>query len=484
MTLNKKTYKRSSHRRILHRITSKSSGTNKATMGIDSLDHMKVLTRVLSVSSRLDRVYHPFWRKLYRNDAYTLLKTAVLFYKNIQNNRYHAFYSSLINKRLYTGSCPDANKDQRNTFNALTKATPEDLCVLAEHVIRILDSVFTICPHMPMDVTVFRRLWLNNDHELLKMNPGDYYREPGILSTTLNPYYTYVDKWSSTPDDQSFKVLLTLLVPKGSMGYYVNIPFQFDGQAIFDNEFEVVLPRDCVFLVKSKTLFNHRYFITLLLVHQIPPSTALIGVHQPGPKLHVSTANLKSWKIPPAARSLISTARYPEHDWLLRIAKKSYALWLTAPDDMHYIPEKATYVDLNPDKFWVILYFKEGDKPNRAFNLLVAAKPRQVVTIPSRCKIINNGKHLNLHRHLAAGFNFDFRIRDKDDEPFAFYESNPDTPLAVIIEVTNHKPIKQAQQYYMYEYLTSKPLIMTIRNKKSVTLAGGYTYMHVTATRE
>jgi hypothetical protein len=86
---------------------------------IVKLDIMEIIKQFLRTSIKLDNAYHDFWRKLYRNDAYVMYKNALLFYKNIQNERFHQFYSGMINKRLYTGKCIVAAKDQLKTFNSV-----------------------------------------------------------------------------------------------------------------------------------------------------------------------------------------------------------------------------------------------------------------------------------------------------------------------------------------------------------------------------
>jgi hypothetical protein len=76
------------------------------------------------------------------------MKNAIEFYKNIQNNKFHNFYSGIINARLYTGKCVVVSQNILNTFNNKNKTSSDELCNLTIQVINILDSVFEICPRL------------------------------------------------------------------------------------------------------------------------------------------------------------------------------------------------------------------------------------------------------------------------------------------------------------------------------------------------
>ena len=66
---------------------------------------MDIVKKFLKTSIELENHYYNFWKKIYNNDSYIFMKNAIEFYKNIQNNKFHNFYSGIINARLYTGKC-------------------------------------------------------------------------------------------------------------------------------------------------------------------------------------------------------------------------------------------------------------------------------------------------------------------------------------------------------------------------------------------
>lgn len=43
-------------------------------------------------------------------------KNAIFYYKNVQNNKFYMFFSGIINKKLYTGSCQYIDNDYRSEF--------------------------------------------------------------------------------------------------------------------------------------------------------------------------------------------------------------------------------------------------------------------------------------------------------------------------------------------------------------------------------
>jgi len=98
-------------------------------------------------------IFHPHY-----NDAYVFYKNAIDYYKNVQNNKFHNFFSARINKKLYTGSCQYIDKEFRTDFanNQNIKIDLDDLCELSVQTINILDSVLRICPKIPFNLNVYR----------------------------------------------------------------------------------------------------------------------------------------------------------------------------------------------------------------------------------------------------------------------------------------------------------------------------------------
>jgi hypothetical protein len=155
---------------------------------------MDIVKKFLKTSIELEVHYHEFWNKIFHNDAYVFIKNAIEFYKNIQNNNFHTFYSSIINIRLYTGKCVVVSPNTLNSFNNKNnknRISSDELCNLTIQIINILDHVFENCPRLPINTTVFRYFRLHKDDLLLSLQEGDFYRELGINSTTINPYYIF-----------------------------------------------------------------------------------------------------------------------------------------------------------------------------------------------------------------------------------------------------------------------------------------------------
>ncbi len=463
---------------------------------IVKLDIREIIKQFLRTSIKLDNAYHDFWRKLYRNDAYVMYKNALLFYKNIQNERFHQFYSGMINKRLYTGKCIVAAKDQLKTFNSETQISSDELCTLTLQVINALDSVFESCPRIPDDTVVFRRLRLDRFNPLLNMKPGEYYRELGLLSTTLNPFYTYVYIWGDLPENHNneshkLKVYLTIIIPKGSKGYYVNIPFTFDGARSFDNEFEIVLPRDCIFQIKSKSVIGNKVLITLLLVYQVDPSDhPIAGVEDHDMvSSKVSSSDLKKWNIGQQLSLTKYAIKYPECNWMLDIAKYSHALWLrnakrlTTPNSHNIKPNKIT---LNMSKFWIIINNNEDRELDMKIKGMLnntSTKQTPININKSKRMVLNRHIKSNLCKELADVSNFDFIIRDPDDKKYEFYEVNADTPLVTIIEIINNGKILNNVYKLGADDYTINNIKLNINSVKKISIAGDFNYLHVKATR-
>jgi hypothetical protein len=149
---------------------------------------MDIVKKYLKTSIELENYYYNFWKKIYNNDAYIFMKNAIEFYKNIQNEKFHNFYSGIINLRLYTGKCDIVSQKMLNTFNNKNNTSSDELCNLTIQTINILGNVFEVCPRLPFDTITFRSFTLNKDNLLLGLQDGDFYRELGIYSTTINPY--------------------------------------------------------------------------------------------------------------------------------------------------------------------------------------------------------------------------------------------------------------------------------------------------------
>ena len=88
------------------------------------------------------------------------------------------------------------------------------------------------------------------------LQDGDFYRELGIYSTTINPYKIlgFFPWWFSDyySESEQREVILTIILPKDTKCYYISIGNFVNDEGFGLNEYEIVLPRDCVYLIKSK----------------------------------------------------------------------------------------------------------------------------------------------------------------------------------------------------------------------------------------
>ena len=437
---------------------------------------MDIVKKYLETSIKLEDHYRDFWRKIYHNDAYVFFKNAIEFYKNTQNHKFHEFYSSVINKRLYTGKCIVAENDMLETFSNKNKLSSDELCNLTIQVIDILDYVFEFFPRLPFETVVFRFLTLPNDDLLFNLEEGSYYRELGINSTSLNPYYSHVDKWGGKPrHNQKLekRVFLTIILPKNTKCYYMNIPFTYNDAKGFLNEFEVVLPRDCVYLVKSKKEFKDRYFFTLELVYQVPTKDRPIkGIEEKLPTRSPTKDELKEWGIKKDKKK----CKMEECKWFLTMAKESYEKWENLPENQKYEPEKEIYEDIRPKKFWLYVFrnpiFEEGKtKENKYFiDLQKNAKNIKI----KKVDILTNKEFLFLPNTLSAGINFHYETDNNNKLKNKFYEVDKKSPLLFLIEVDKSKKMK-VKKHHVYEY-EAQNMKLKINDIKYETIIGEYNY--------
>jgi len=437
---------------------------------------MDIVKKYFETSIKLEDHYRDFWKKIYHNDAYIFFKNAIEFYKNTQNHKFHEFYNSVINKRLYTGKCIVVMDDMLRTFSNKNKLSSDELCNLTIQVINILDYVFEYCPRLPFDTVVFRFLTLHNDDLLLNLKEGDYYRELGINSTSLNPYYSWVDRWGmkSWHDPKlEKKVFLTIILPKDTKCYYMNIPFTYNDTKGFLNEFEIVLPRDCVYLIKSKKEFKDRYFFTLELVCQVPTKDRPIdGIEEKLPTRNPTKDELKKWGIKKDKKKY----KMEECNWFLTMAKKSYEKWEKLPENQKYEPEKDIYEDIHPKKFWLYVFrnprFWENEtKENN--NFLDLQKNAKNITI-KKDDVLTNKDFLYLPNKLSAGFNFYYTTKNNNKLKNKFYEVDKKSPLLYLVEVDKGKKMNVKKDFtYWYK---AKNIKLKINDIKYENIIDDYNY--------
>ncbi len=250
--------------------------SNNDTNKIIKLD---ITPKIYENMINLENHYKNFWKKMFKSDAYVYYKNALLFYKNTQDNNFHSFYSGMINKRLYTGNCLVANKSMLNTFNNSGITTSDDLCNLTILTINLLDKLFEIAPKLNTNTVVYRNIYnIEKNNRLANLKVGDYYRSLEFNSSTLSPFlHTSIDQIYNheilklnLKKNNKYDIYITILAPEGSKAIYLNFPFTFNKKDHY-NEFELLLPRDCIYYVKKRKVIGSVILYTFQIVDQLSP---------------------------------------------------------------------------------------------------------------------------------------------------------------------------------------------------------------------
>lgn len=430
---------------------------------------MDIVKKFLKTSIELEAHYHKFWSKIFHNDAYVFIKNAIEFYKNIQNNKKREMYSRVINKRLYTGKCTVVSPNTLNSFNNKNRMSSDELCIFTIQIINILDYVFEICPRLPIDTTVFRYFKLHNDDLLLSLQEGDFYRELGIGGSTINPYYmfsrgsTLVDSDSNKNIKPEKEVYLTIILQKGARCYYTNIPWHYNSTN-YQNEFEVVLPRDCVYYIKSKREFNGKVFITFELVQQISPKERPIeSIEEFLPVRKLDKNDFTYWKP--------SKEKRDENNWIMKIYKEQYELWNKLPQDQKYAEYNSRLVSIHPKKIWFYALYND----DKIFIDLQKNKLNIKLILHENYGIYTNDKYLYLPKKLSDEYCEKYFTKNGNNVRNKFFEIDRKIPLLYLIEVNKCKEIK-VRKNNSYMWYVTKEINVIVKSIEYKEVVDEYRY--------
>lgn len=232
--------------------------------------------------------YNNFWKKIYYDESYIYYKNSLFFYKNIQNSKFYSMFSVRINAKLYNKKCSIINKNDRIEFinsiglsvensKLINIPSSDELCELIDNIIYSLDKTFNISPLLPFPITCFRAEQRGIYDKILNLKKGDLYNSLGYISCSLNPFQSFFRNQIFYPNNTSniskkyINIFFTIFLRKSSKGIYINIPFShnlFDKTSIGYNEYELLLPRNCLFRIISTKKKNNIFFISMLLVYQ------------------------------------------------------------------------------------------------------------------------------------------------------------------------------------------------------------------------
>jgi len=264
-------------------------------ISIDFNNGTQIFKTVIEKSIKLKNAYETFWNNVNFNDAYVFYKNAIEYYKNNQNNKFHDFFSGIINKKLYTGSCQYLDSSQRNDFinkNDIKKIDIDDLCNLSVQIINILDTCFLHCPKLPFNIYAYRLETRQNNDDIIQLKKGTYYNNQGYMSTSINPWFPYNKDMDGHLQDNDVFVVMTILLPRDTMAYYMNHPFGIYHDKDINKfvgleEHEIMLPRNNIFYVIETKSIGKFFFIKLSLQYQMIPKHHVISTDTEKTKMSI-----------------------------------------------------------------------------------------------------------------------------------------------------------------------------------------------------
>jgi hypothetical protein len=252
--------------------------------------------RLQTLVANMEYYYLNFWKHIYYDDSKVHYKNAILFYKNNENGKFHNFFSGRISSFLYKGNCEYLENRNKKTFsNENMTPSSDELCKLIKTNIDILDDIFTISPKLPNNIIAFRTEKREKDEVMCNLKKNDVIEIPNYWSTTISPYYEFTD-----PTKITIKFIINL--PKNTKCYYINNPFFIDNEYKYNskyvkgfNEYEILLPRNCIYKILRKIKLSNTIIYVIDLVKQL--ENIKITDSYKVPDFKVATKNIKSMQI-------------------------------------------------------------------------------------------------------------------------------------------------------------------------------------------
>ena len=216
------------------------------------------MTQISKTTERFIKHYRKFWKRIYRDDAYTFMKDALLWMQNTFHNKFHMFFSEQLTLQSIKG-CRQFNiKKYKILKSPVTKTRKELLCTLIDSILKGTEAAIQYAPKSPEDVTVYRVDPIKSHPKQVTFN--------FFPSTSLSPEYV-MDR---AKYGRGIKQLYMIDLPKGHPMVFYNIPFTYNGKkSVF--EFEVKLPKRLTGKVLEHRKIN-KYNFTWLSVNNAKSS--------------------------------------------------------------------------------------------------------------------------------------------------------------------------------------------------------------------
>ena len=274
--------------RTVGRLTGKIINTMKKYVTFDQMN------KLFDLKSQLEKHYFNFSKNLYYNDSFYFYKTAFQIYKNNFNNKTHGYFSRIINEYLFRGKIREMTRNDIINFSLLNNSTlpsPRHLESFIQNIIRLIDEcLYYLCPPTNFDFISYRYETRDKSDIVSNLVEGDYYHSIGYMSSSLSPY-NYYDRFESINKTTTNIVLMILLLPDNTRGYYVQNPhiyidppnYQYDKNHITAiEEYEYLLPRNTIWKVEDRIKIDDSNIIYIMrLVKQLEPMNYLEALNTP-----------------------------------------------------------------------------------------------------------------------------------------------------------------------------------------------------------
>jgi hypothetical protein len=413
--------------------------------------------QLITLVSNLEYYYLDFWKHIFYDDSKVHYKHAIMFYKNNENGKSYNFFSGRISKFLYTGRCDYIdNKHIYSNRNIIPSS--DELCKLIKTNINILDTVFTFSPKLPNNIITFREEFRDTMDASCNLKKNDIIEVSNYWSTTLHSY----DRLNTT----GIVIQYIINLPKNTRCYYINNPFflsyekntnKVDGM----NEYEIVLPRNCIYRVLRRIKLGNTIIYTLDLVKQLENMHVDNNYEVPTfKKIKKDIGKLSATKLKPINIEMINQ----------RIKNIKYVKSNVKLNGMHFNFKIVNYIE---NILYKNISYINKIKNNKLYKSFIDNS--RIVTLKTKYIYIRydniNNTNINFFKNIKLNTN------QKYDKIFAFYDTDEllnlnlgrNTESGKYKSNTINKITKRNLSNHLFTAVTTEPLYIIIKlyvNKK------------------